>query len=217
MELDYKKGLPIFTVDLEAWNHALHIDAHGVWSNESCDYLLNILKKYNVKAIFYVLGRFKEEYPKIVERLISEGHTYGWHGHYHDHLDPGPDECDLYRSPYWDYTPMPGLSGGFFMRFLPYWLFKKELGNSGILFIHPHDIMINHPKLGNWLLNLKRQWGLKNARYKLEKVLREVKFGDPKEILEKSKKDIHLLAMERRHMWRWIWNFRNRLHKSLCS
>ena len=209
--------MTLFTVDLEAWNHALHQDAHGYCSTESCEFLLDILKKYNVKAIFYVLGRFKYEYPKIVDRLINDGHVYGWHGQYHDHYDPGPDETGIpYRSPYWDYTPMPGLSGGFFFRFLPYFILKREIKNSNILFIHPHDIMIEHPKINNWVINLKRQWGLKHARKKLERLLQEIIFDDPKKILEESKKDIHVLVMERRYLWRRIWDFLGWC-KDLCA
>lgn len=173
--------LPIFTVDLEAWNHALHQDAHGRWSTESCNFLFDILKKYEVKALFYVLGRFRDEYTNLATRVILDGHTWGWHGQHHDHYDPGLDEPHVpYRSPYWDYTPMPcPPSGGFFFRLMPLWYIKWALKKSGIFWIHPHDLDEGHPKIKGPFLNWKRHVGLKTARAKLDRLLSEVKFDNP--------------------------------------
>jgi len=65
------------------------------------------------------------------------------------------------------------------MRFLPYWLWKMFVLIQRQVYVHPHDIMLYHPKLSDPLLNWKRHVGLKTAREKLERLLSEVKFDDP--------------------------------------
>jgi peptidoglycan/xylan/chitin deacetylase (PgdA/CDA1 family) len=46
--------------------------------------LLNILKQYNVTATFFVMGHLAVKYPKIIKRMISEGHTVASHDWRHD-------------------------------------------------------------------------------------------------------------------------------------
>jgi peptidoglycan-N-acetylglucosamine deacetylase len=45
--------------------------------------VLDILKKYDIKAIFFVIGRKAEDHPEILQRIISEGHTIGNHTQNH--------------------------------------------------------------------------------------------------------------------------------------
>ncbi|MFA5840510.1 MAG: polysaccharide deacetylase family protein [Candidatus Margulisiibacteriota bacterium] len=46
---------------------------------------LDILKKYNVKATFFVLGRKAEKNPAIIKRIKDEGHILG--NHTFNHID----------------------------------------------------------------------------------------------------------------------------------
>ncbi|KNY28126.1 polysaccharide deacetylase family protein [Pseudobacteroides cellulosolvens] len=48
-------------------------------------YILDILKKYNVKATFFVVGSNAEKYPNLVSRIYSEGHEIG--NHTYNHID----------------------------------------------------------------------------------------------------------------------------------
>jgi peptidoglycan-N-acetylglucosamine deacetylase len=48
--------------------------------------ILDILKKYNVKATFFVLGKNVERYPGIAGRIIKEGHVIGNHTYDHPYL-----------------------------------------------------------------------------------------------------------------------------------
>lgn len=48
--------------------------------------LLDILKKRNIRATFYVLGRLASEYPDIVRRMVEEGHEVGNHTWSHPYL-----------------------------------------------------------------------------------------------------------------------------------
>jgi peptidoglycan/xylan/chitin deacetylase (PgdA/CDA1 family) len=47
------------------------------------DYFLRLCMKNNVKATFFVVGRIAEKNPKIVERLIEEGHEIASHSMNH--------------------------------------------------------------------------------------------------------------------------------------
>lgn len=46
--------------------------------------LLDILKKYNVKATFFAMGELVERYPLIAKRIVDEGHILASHDWRHD-------------------------------------------------------------------------------------------------------------------------------------
>lgn len=174
---------PIFTVDLEDYNHALHVVKKGHSSIDSVNWLRYKLDQYKIRAIFYVLGRFAEEFPGMVEAIKADGHIIGDHGFFHDHGESQqyPRLNRYYRSPYWDTEPMPWPpSGGFFFRAMPYAYVKWAVEESGVFWVHPHDLDKNHPQIKNPLLNWKRHIGLKQSRLKLERLLQEVKFDVPR-------------------------------------
>lgn len=41
--------------------------------------ILDLLKKFNRKATFFLIGRQVEKYPGLVQRILAEGHTVGNH------------------------------------------------------------------------------------------------------------------------------------------
>lgn len=45
--------------------------------------ILDILKQYNVKATFFVLGKTDEESKALYQRIVAEGHTLGMHSYSH--------------------------------------------------------------------------------------------------------------------------------------
>ncbi|MFA6216292.1 MAG: polysaccharide deacetylase family protein [Candidatus Omnitrophota bacterium] len=45
--------------------------------------ILQELKKYNVKATFFVIGKNVEKYPEIFTRIINDGHAIGNHSYSH--------------------------------------------------------------------------------------------------------------------------------------
>lgn len=45
--------------------------------------LLDILAKYNVKATFFLIGKYVEKRPDLVQRIIGEGHEVGNHTYMH--------------------------------------------------------------------------------------------------------------------------------------
>lgn len=45
--------------------------------------ILDILKEYDVKATFFVVGREGEKYQPLYKRIVEEGHTLGMHSYSH--------------------------------------------------------------------------------------------------------------------------------------
>ena len=45
--------------------------------------ILDLLNEYNIKATFFVLGKFAEQYPEIIKRQAKEGHEIGNHTYSH--------------------------------------------------------------------------------------------------------------------------------------
>jgi len=48
--------------------------------------ILDILKGANVKAAFFLVGANAERYPKLVRRIVDDGHEIGNHTYYHPNL-----------------------------------------------------------------------------------------------------------------------------------
>jgi delta-lactam-biosynthetic de-N-acetylase len=56
------------------------------------DRILDILKRYDVKASFFVVGRFAAVEPDCIRRMIAEGHIVANHSHYHNNITKLPPE-----------------------------------------------------------------------------------------------------------------------------
>jgi poly-beta-1,6 N-acetyl-D-glucosamine synthase len=48
--------------------------------------ILDILKKYNIKATFFIVGQNAQENPDIIQRMYNEGHEIGNHSYTHPNL-----------------------------------------------------------------------------------------------------------------------------------
>ena len=59
--------------------------------NENTLAILDILKKNNVQATFFCIGKNIEKHPKILKRIMEEGHIVGNHSYSHSNL------FDFYR------------------------------------------------------------------------------------------------------------------------
>ena len=175
---------PLFTVDWELWFcHTLHGDFWEQISNprvdEPTEYLLDLLRRHEIKAIFYCLGWLVDKSPKLFRQIQAEGHVIGKHTYYHTY-DPTPQELSdpLFRSP--RFVGQKRLyAGGFFLRAMPYWWLKRQVMREGGVYVHPHDILWEHPQCNGMVQNWKRQVGLRTSRDKLERLCREVEFANP--------------------------------------
>ena len=57
--------------------------------------ILDTLRKYHLKATFFVLGRQVKKNPRLVRRIVNEGHTLG--NHTYDHADLSALNADQIR------------------------------------------------------------------------------------------------------------------------
>lgn len=54
-------------------------------SEKNTTAVLDILKKHNIKATFFVVGENVRKHPEIAKRIVEEGHTIGIHCNRHDY------------------------------------------------------------------------------------------------------------------------------------
>jgi len=56
-------------------------------SKKGTEKILQLLKKYNIKATFYVTANFAQNAVDTVEQIVLEGHELASHGFYHSDFD----------------------------------------------------------------------------------------------------------------------------------
>lgn len=62
------------------------------WGEEYLPQLLKILKDEDIKATFFVTGKWAERQPDLVKQIVNGGHDLGNHGHGHRHLKNMPND-----------------------------------------------------------------------------------------------------------------------------
>jgi polysaccharide deacetylase family sporulation protein PdaB len=87
-----KRELPIYNVQTNEKKIAISFDA--AWGNEETQTLIDILKKYQVKTTFFVVGAWVDKYPESVKALAAAGHEIGNHSDTHPHM-PRLSESDM--------------------------------------------------------------------------------------------------------------------------
>lgn len=65
------------------------------WGEDVLPDMLKILKEKDVKATFFVTGRFAEKFPDLVKEIAADGHEIGSHGYSHPHHDQISTEENL--------------------------------------------------------------------------------------------------------------------------
>ena len=84
------RELPIYCVQTNENKVALSFDA--AWGNEDTQTILDILKKHNIKATFFMTGGWVESYPEDVKRILADGHDLGNHSENHKNMSQLSDE-----------------------------------------------------------------------------------------------------------------------------
>ncbi|MDY6903885.1 MAG: XrtA system polysaccharide deacetylase [Thermodesulfobacteriota bacterium] len=55
--------------------------------------ILKILKKYNVRATFFIVGWIADKHPEVVQTIMAQGHDIGCHSYWHRNIyDLTPEE-----------------------------------------------------------------------------------------------------------------------------
>jgi len=78
----------ILSVDLESFTHReFDIKNRKVMDNnytvKVTQDLLKLLKKYNTKITFFIVGEIYQWYPNLIEQIDAEGHEIAYHTHRH--------------------------------------------------------------------------------------------------------------------------------------
>lgn len=76
--------LPIYCVETDKNQVAISFDA--AWGNDDTQTLIDILKKYDVPATFFVVGSWVDKYPESVKALSDAGHQVQNHSNTHPHM-----------------------------------------------------------------------------------------------------------------------------------
>lgn len=58
-------------------------DSHNSRVEQSTQTILELLKRFNVKATFFILGWIAKRHPKLVEQIAGDGHEIASHGYDH--------------------------------------------------------------------------------------------------------------------------------------
>ena len=64
-------------------NKRIYLTFDSGYENGCTEKILDILKKHNVPAAFFLVGNYIERNPELVKRMISEGHIVGNHTMHH--------------------------------------------------------------------------------------------------------------------------------------
>lgn len=116
-----ERKLPIYCVQTDEKKVALSFDA--AWGNEDTKRIMEILKKHEIHATFFMTGGWVESYPEDVKALYEAGHDLGNHSQNHKNMSQlSVAECEkeiqkvhdkvkeltgydmfLFRPPYGDY------------------------------------------------------------------------------------------------------------------
>lgn len=119
-----ERDLPIYCVDKAENDKTVAMSFDAAWGNEDTEEIINIMKKYNVKTTFFVVGGWVDKYPESVKQLADAGHEIMNHSDTHPHMTKLSAEdmkkevtaCDekiekitgvkptLFRAPYGDYN-----------------------------------------------------------------------------------------------------------------
>lgn len=76
-----KEKLPVYSVDMKEKKVAITFDAS--WGADKTDSILDTLDKYNVKATFFLVGNWCDDYPNQVKDIAKRGHEIGNHSNKH--------------------------------------------------------------------------------------------------------------------------------------
>ncbi|NLL76873.1 MAG: polysaccharide deacetylase family protein [Clostridiales bacterium] len=116
------RELPIYCVETEKKQISLSFDV--AWGNEDVEKILNLLRKHNIFATFFMTGGWVEAYPDDVKAILAAGHDLGNHSENHKNMSQlSEEQCEaeimethrkvqeltgyemfLFRPPYGDYN-----------------------------------------------------------------------------------------------------------------
>lgn len=80
--MNNENQMPIYCVDIPDRRIALTFDT-GWGEDQQVQDILYMLKRYNIKATFFVVGTWADRYPQMVMNISNDGHELGNHSTTH--------------------------------------------------------------------------------------------------------------------------------------
>jgi peptidoglycan-N-acetylglucosamine deacetylase len=78
------KKIPIYSVATDEKKVAITFDTS--WGKDNTMAILDILEKYKVKATFFIIGKWANEFPNEVKQISIKGHEIGNHSYRHPNI-----------------------------------------------------------------------------------------------------------------------------------
>jgi len=111
--------LNLLGIDFEDWYHPQLVEPYVSKENKiptmfkGLDKILDLLRKNDSKATFFVVGELLESNPEIFNKIISEGHEIGFHTMKHTRID-SPNFRTIFKQELKDFEKLTlGKSIGF--------------------------------------------------------------------------------------------------------
>ncbi|MDP4144310.1 MAG: polysaccharide deacetylase family sporulation protein PdaB [Bacillota bacterium] len=79
--MNINKKMPIYSVDTKEKKVAISFDTS--WGADNTLKILDVLDKYNVKATFFIIGRWAQDYPEETKEIAKRGNEIGNHSDKH--------------------------------------------------------------------------------------------------------------------------------------
>lgn len=67
--------------------NAVSITFDAIWTDYNLDNLLMVLDEYNIKATFFVTGKWIENYPESAKKIVNKGHELGNHSYNYPNMN----------------------------------------------------------------------------------------------------------------------------------
>ena len=82
--LKINKRIPIYSVSTNEKKVAITFDTS--WGKDNTKEILDILEEYNVKATFFIIGKWANEFQSEVKQINIKGHEIGNHSYRHPNM-----------------------------------------------------------------------------------------------------------------------------------
>ena len=80
-----QRQLPIYCVERDQKMCSISFDA--AWGADNTERILDVLDEYGVKATFFVVSAWAEQYPDTAKAIVTAGHELENHSNAHDHFN----------------------------------------------------------------------------------------------------------------------------------